>query len=264
MNNTSSLKLIGDKKLSRQPLTVVVCLLILVGFVVFVSASMGQLSRDGATFSLVVSKQLILLLLGLLVLFIFSNLNFRLWRQAAWLVAIIAVFLNLLLFVPGWALTVGDSNRWLLLAGFSFQPGELLKFAMVLMTAVWLSSAKDNATTWPRGFLPVLAILASAGLLFFLQKDTGTFLVGAVAVVGVYFLSGAKWRHLAVLALLALLALSAWIAVRPYMRDRLLTYWDTSSDKGGRSYQINQSFIAFGAGGPWGRGFGQRDRKSVV
>ena len=155
-------------------------------------------------------------------------------------------------------LLVGDvgkgAQRWLDLGVLRFQPSELLKVA-VPMTLAWFLSARPL----PPGGWRILGgaiVIAIPTLLIFRQPDLGT----AVLVAGsgglVLFLAGMSWRLILGLAVLA--ASSApvlWYLLRDYQRQRVLTFLDPTTDPLGSGYHIIQSQIAIGSGGLYGKGW---------
>ena len=96
--------------------------------------------------------------------------------------------------------------------------------------------------------------------LIMLEPDMGTATVIAVVAIIMYFASGAPILHFLLLVPASILALLA-ILISPYRRERLLTFFDPSSDPLGSSYHIRQILIALGSGGLWGLGLGQSRQK---
>ncbi|MEK7478088.1 MAG: putative peptidoglycan glycosyltransferase FtsW [Patescibacteria group bacterium] len=249
------------QKADKIFLFLVFCLIV-VGFTIFISASQGLLGRNsGADFFGVAIKQLGILLLGLLVLIVFSHVPYRsLQRWAFWLF-VLAVILNLLVFIPKLGFSAGGARRWLLLGPFSFQPSELLKFGFVIYLAYWLSAEKAKVQNFTRGLLPFVIITLIPTIILLKEPDIGTFTVLFAAGVAMYFVAGGKWRHFLLLILSCVLAVGILAIYKPYVRDRIATYLNPQSDTLGSSYQINQAMIAVGSGGWRGRGFGQSIQK---
>ena len=155
-------------------------------------------------------------------------------------------------------LLIGDigkgAQRWLDLGFMRFQPSELLKLA-VPMALAWFLSLRPL----PPGTLRVLAamlLIAIPVLLIAKQPDLGTALLVASAGLTVLFLGGMGWRLIITLVLLAAAAAPAlWTLMRPYQRQRVLTLLDPSSDPLGAGYHTIQSQIAIGSGGMYGKGW---------
>lgn len=238
-----------------------VALLTLGGFLIFISASLGLLARDGASFELVIMKQGIGLVLGILAFFIMSKVQYKLLRKHALYILLFAFFLNLLLFVPGLAMERGGASRWVDLRFITFQPSEFLKIAFIIYFGAWLSGLKEKINIWRFAGLPYLLIVSFLGVLLFFQKDTDTLVVIACTGLIMLFVAGGKIKHILLLCLIAFTVLATYIYVRPYAKARIITFFNSGVDVQGGSYQIQQSLIAIGTGRIAGRGFGQSVQK---
>ncbi len=248
-------------RMDRQ-LLVSILLLVTAGFLIFLSASLGLLARDSTHFSSIAFKQIFFgLLPGLAALYVFSRIDVQFWRRMSFWLFLSAIFLNLVIFIPGLGLSHGGATRWLLIGSFSFQVSEVLKIASIIYFAAWLSMVKEKVSEFKTGFLPLLILLVIIGALCLSQPDTDTFLVIACAMVAMYIAAGGKWRHIGYLALVGMLGLALLAFTRPYVMARLETYLNPSEKSLTSGYQIQQSLIAIGSGGISGRGFGQSIQK---
>jgi cell division protein FtsW len=246
-----------DKKL-----LVSVLLLVGAGFLIFLSASLGLLARDSVHFGSIALKQIFFgLFPGLIAMYLISNLDYMYWRKLAFWIFAVAIILNILIFIPGLGLTHGGATRWLLIGSFSFQVSEVLKIAVIMYFAAWLSFVKDRVATWQRGLLPLIIMIAITAALCLAQPDTDTFLVISASLFAMYIVAGGKWRHVFVLGLVGALSLALLAYERPYLRARISTFLDPSASSQTSGYQIQQSLIAIGSGGFSGRGFGQSIQK---
>lgn len=114
----------------------IVLALVCGGFFIFSSASLGLLARGGASFSSVAFTQAVLGIGGgLFALFVMSRIHYRVWRRFAFYIFLFGVAASLLVFVPGLGFEHGGARRWIEIAGFSFQPTEVLKIAFVIYVA---------------------------------------------------------------------------------------------------------------------------------
>lgn len=174
-----------------------------------------------------------------------------LYRWAPWLYGA-----GILLLVA--VLLVGDvgkgAQRWLDLGFIRFQPSEMMKLALPLMIAWYLSETR----------LPPSAsrLLVSVGLIILpvvliaRQPDLGTSLLIGSAGFFVLFLAGLQWRLLALLGGLAAAGLPVlWHFMRDYQRQRVITFLNPEQDPLGAGYHIIQSKIAIGSGGLFGKGW---------
>jgi cell division protein FtsW len=238
-----------------------VALLTVTGFFIFSSASLGLLARSGATFQSVALNQSIGLILGVIAFFIMSRIHYKFLRKNAFYILVGAIFINLLLFIPAFALTHGGASRWIDLGFITFQPSEFLKISFIIYFAAWLSGLREKVGTWKFGIMPYVIIVSALGLLLVFQKDTDTLVVIAGTGLIMLFVAGGKVKHLLLLGLMILVVLSAYIYVRPYAKQRIVTFLNGAIDSKGAGYQIQQSLIAIGSGQIVGRGFGQSIQK---
>lgn len=151
---------------------------------------------------------------------------------------------------------IGGARRWLAIGGQTFQPSELMKWITLLFVAHRLGTRPmDRVET--QDILGVAAIVAFPMLLVVKQPDLGMALSFTPILLLVPMIKGLRKRTIAViLLLLPLVGVVAWKKVlRPYQKDRVLTFLDPERDPRGKGYQITQSRIAIGAGGALGKGF---------
>jgi cell division protein FtsW len=245
-----------------RTLLILTVTLVTIGFFIFSSASLGLLARDGASFSGVAMNQFLFGIVGgLILMFVTSTIHYRFWRQYAFYIGLLGVFVTLLVFVPGLSLEHGGARRWVSVGSFSFQPAELFKIAFIIYIATWLSGMKHAVKSFVYGTLPFAGFLAAAGVLLLLQPDTDTFLIIATASVAIFIIAGGRIRDVVIMGCVGALLIALLAFMRPYIKDRIMTFIDPSRDLQGAGYQINQSLIAIGSGGIFGRGYGQSIQK---
>lgn len=245
-----------------RPLLFITATLVIVGFFIFTSASLGLLAREGARFSSVAFNQIFFgMVLGTIALFTMAHIRYRVWKVYAPYIFGLSVLAALLVFVPGLGLELHGAKRWVSLFGFSFQPAEFLKIGFVIYLAAYLASARNKLADYRHGLFPFAVILGIPSILLLLQPDTGTVLVIASAAVAMYITAGGKFRDLIILFVIATLALGVLVYQRPYLRDRVESYINPEEHLQESGYQLNQSLIAIGSGSIFGRGFGQSVQK---
>lgn len=235
-----------------------VLMLALLGFAIFSSATLGLLARETSS----VAKDILIQAglgfgLGLLAFFIARALPLAFIRRWSPYAYLITLGLTALVFVPGIGFHAGGATRWIDLGFTTVQPAEFLKIGFVLLLAAWLAPRARQLTDLRKGLLPFIAILALPTFLLLAQPNTSTalLLIGTGTVM--YFVAGGPLRDFGLLALIVLIGLGALLLVRPYTLERVKTFIDPSSHALGSGYQIQQSLIAIGSGGLFGRGFGQ-------
>lgn len=235
------------------------------GFFIFISASLGLLGRDSASFWFVAAKQITILVSGIFIGLVVSTIPYEKWRKFALPLFVASLILTCLVFLPMLGLESGGARRWLSInlgfASLSFQPGEFLKLAVVVYVAAWLSKNKEKVGELYSGPVFVLVTMGVVGMILLAQPNTSTLAIIGFAVLGMFIIAGAKIRHILLLGLLGLVCLGILVTFRPYVKDRIMTYMNPQHDVLGSSYQINQSLIAIGSGRIYGRGFGQSVQK---
>lgn len=245
-----------------RTLLILTAILVVFGFLIFSSASLGLLAREGARFSSVALNQVLFGIIGgSIACFITSTVHYRLWREYAFYIAIAALLFTCTVFIPGLGFSHGGAQRWIALGGFSFQPSELLKVAFVIYMATWLSGMKSYIQTYLKGFFPFIMIIIIAGIPLLLQPDTDTYLIMIASALAMFIVAGGKFRDVFLLVGAGIILIAVLAFTRPYIMDRITTFMHPERDPLGSGYQINQSLIAVGSGELFGRGFGQSIQK---
>ncbi len=200
------------------------------------------------------SRQLVRFGAGLGLMLAIAMIDIRVWMRYAYVV----YFLGLALLV---AVEVAGSSgmgaqRWISLGGFNFQPSEFMKMTLVLGLARYFHSVGLEDVGRMRFLIVPLAMILAPAALVLRQPDLGTAIMLLLGGAGILFLVGVRLWKFAVVIALGLGALPvAWSVLRPYQRQRILTFLDPESDPLGAGYHILQSKIALGSGGITGKGF---------
>jgi len=244
------------------PFLISISILVIAGFLIFLSASLGILSNQNGKYSSVTFSQTFFgLFLGLIFCVMTSQIDYKLYKKYAFYLFIASIIATLLVFVPKIGIEHGGAHRWISLGFSSFQTSELLKLGFIIYLSAWLSGVKDKVKTFSNGFLPFLILSVIIGVILLLQPDTDTFFISIFAGVAVFLTAGGRWRYIFILALVGLIGLGALAFTRPYVMSRINTFLNPAEDSLGKGYQIQQSLIAIGSGGLTGRGFGQSIQK---
>lgn len=240
----------------------IVILLVAAGFLIFSSASLGLLARDGASFGSVAFSQFVFGIVGgSAALFVTSNIYYRHWRRFAFYIFLASLVLTAAVFLPGIGMSHGGATRWLNLGITTVQPSEFLKIGFVVYLATWFSGIHNKIHDWRFCLLPFIGSVGIVGAIMLAQPDTDTFVIIASAGMAMFLAAGARWRDVFGIIGTGLLGILIIALMRPYVMDRLTTFLDPEADPLGSGYQIQQSLIAIGSGGFIGRGFGQSIQK---
>ncbi|KND51999.1 MAG: cell division protein FtsW [Parcubacteria bacterium C7867-001] len=240
----------------------IVGILVFGGIAMFLSASLGLLARvNGSPWHIALTQLALGLIPGLIAL---ATIRFMppVWVQRLVLPFFIAsLLLTLAVFIPGVSHTANGATRWIDLGFVTVQPAEFLKVGTILMLSAYLASMKGKLKDPRYGLLGFGVIVGIPALLLLLQPNTSTVLIIGATSVALYFIAGAPLRDFAIIFLIAIVGLSALVAARPYLMQRVQTFINPSENALTSGYQIQQSLIAIGSGGFIGRGFGQSAQK---
>jgi cell division protein FtsW len=245
-----------------KPFLLSVIILMVAGFFIFSSASLGLLAKSGVKYSSVAFSQTVLgLFMGSVAMIITSRVDYKRWKQYAFYLLVVAVILNILVLIPQIGFEHGGARRWFMIGGISFQPSELLKLGFIIYFSAWAAGMKNKMQSFKYGFLPLLVLFAVAGGLLLKQPDTDTFMMLVVSGVAIFLTAGGRWRYIVLLGVVGVMGITALAFTRPYVMQRITTFIHPETNAQGSSYQIQQSLIAIGSGGMFGRGFGQSVQK---
>lgn len=195
--------------------------------------------------------------------FIIMKIPYLFWKKAAPFLFFMGIVLLLLLFTS-LGVTYKGATGWLNISFLpSIQPVELVKIGVILYFARWLEHRKQELQTLENGFIPFLTILGSVILLLALQPDFGAIMIITPIAVAMYYVAGANIKHLVGGFLVALVFFSLVIATVPHVNKRFNFFVnpDVDPEKRNIGWQIEQSLIAIGSGGWFGRGFGKSVQK---
>lgn len=224
------------------------------------ASSPAGYSKFGDTFYFI-KKQLLFGVLPGLILFLFlARFNYHFLQKFSWLIYLFSLVILVLVFVPGVGLVLNGSRSWIDLFGFSLQPSEFAKLAVIIMLAKLLSESKD-LTDWKSNLVPIFAMLMPAVLLIAAQPDVGTLAILMVIIFSMLYLADIPKYYLAILGLVGAVCFAGLLIVAPYRVQRLTTFLHPELDPQGVGYQINQAFLAVGSGGIWGLGLGHSRQK---
>ncbi len=243
-------------------LVAVLIMLLSAGLLVLFSATYYTAQDTGHPFDEVL-RQLFGVALGTVACIITSRVPYRFWRQT-WVVVtglVLSAILLTLVIIPGVGVYINGSRRWLVLAGVSFQPSELAKFAIVLYMATVLSYAGPKVKSLWKGIVPILIVPGVTFLLILEQPNLST--AGSIMIVSLILIimAGAKWRHILLMLVGGICVGGYYAWSEPYRRRRLLSFTNPFAMMSDEGYQLSQSLIAFGSGGLFGMGLGQGRQK---
>jgi len=198
---------------------------------------------------------------GLLVMWGLSRVDVTWWRAIAVPLLGMALMLMVAVLIPGLGREINGAQRWFSLFGLTLQPVELLKPAVIIYMAYYMSAFPERLGRFTNGLAPMLVVLIGALGLLLLQPDFGSAMLLSVVCFTMWFVGGVPIRHLAMLILSFVPVAALVMVAEPYRVQRLTSFIDPWNDPLGSDYQLIQSMIAFGSGGVFGTGLGQGVQK---
>lgn len=251
----------GYNRTDRMMLVLVV-VLVVVGLVMMFSASYANAiyyKNDGFYY---IRKQAKFAAIGLVLMIAISYFPYKLLHKFAGLIYLGSLaLLAITLTMPA----INDAKRWIVFGGFTFQPSEMMKFAIIILFAHLISIRPSRLESFWKGFFPMgLLLLAPSAIMLKQPHISGTIqlvLFGSIIML----IGGAKLWHFVISGLAGGSALAAAIALLPqfdYARDRIATLLNGG---GGESegWQIYQAILAIGSGGFFGLGLGNSRQKQL-
>ena len=238
-----------------------VFILLAIGLTTFVSTSLGIYTENTSQFYAMIIRHVGFGVVGgLLAMYGISRIHFSIWKKLSPYIFVGGIILTLLVFSPI-GFSHGGAKRWISLGFISFQPAELLKFAVIVFFSAWFAQFQEKINNWKFGLLAFIGFLGIALVPLMAQPDSGTLiLIGLVSFI-LYWLRGAPWKHILLTIIIGIVAIGGYILVNPHIIDRIQTFRDPNRDPYGSSYQVRQSRIAIGSGKLYGRGLGQSVHK---
>lgn len=240
-------------------LLLVVSALVIAGLFFLYSATNQTLRQDGLDPFARVEKQAVTAVLGVILLLVAASFDYRFLKvYAGFIYAGVLVALVLVL-IPALGTTdpTATAQSWFEVAGFQITPSEFAKLGLIIMLATLMSELRVSVPATP-DLLRLIGVALVPIVLVFLQPDLGTTIALAAICVGMLVVAGARPLHLGVLAVsavvLILLAFQVG-AIREYQVDRLTTLFDPENSSETARYNLEQSLIAVGSGGMFGRGY---------
>jgi len=239
-------------KIDRVLFTATLLLICVSVVMVYSASAVVALERFQQPY-LFLTKQALWSVLGLAVLVVAMRVDYRTYRNEAFIWCLLALVVLMLVGVL-FSAPINGTRRWFAVGGLGIQPSELAKVACVFFTALMLERRMHRIDDLSYSLLPIGLILGLVVALILLQPDFGTSISLALVVAVMVFAAGLHYRYFVGLALVALPAIYIVLVSAPYRRRRLLAFWDPWADPLGDGFQIIQSLVAVGTGGVFGRG----------
>ena len=234
-------------------------LLSIIGSALVYSASKQRLFDAGINSDYYLQRHIFNIIVGIVLALIVSRFSFRTARAYAIIIYGVAVLGLIAVLIPGIGKSQGGAQAWVALpGGFTFQPSEFTKVALITLLAMVLTERRDSELVPDdRDVLFGLALAGIPALLVLLQNDFGTVMIIGATLLSVMVVSGVKLRW--VYGSISAVILAGFIAsklnfIKDYQLKRLATFVDPTLDPLGAGYNTLQARIAIGSGGWFGQG----------
>lgn len=195
-------------------------------------------------------------LLGITAAFSLLRVPMEVLEKYAPHILLASLFVLVLVVASPLGVEAKGAKRWLRVGPFTIQPSEFAKIALVIYMAKFLADKREEITNFWKGFLPAVGVMAVFSILIVLERDLGTIVLMGAVVTGMWALARVRVVHLLTLVAAAIPVLIFLIFQHSYRQNRILAFTDPEKYATTHAYQLNQSLIAVGSGGPFGSGIG--------
>ena len=242
------------KRTSKLLILSVILLMILSLFMIYSASYIWAEYKFDNPFKYVINQG-IFVLLGIILLFIVSKINYKIYYEKANLILLICLILLILVLIPGLGIVRNGSRSWFGIGSFSIQPSEFSKIGLIIFTSKYLSKSNKFLKDYKKGVFPILFILLLIFGLIMLEPDFGTGMIIVVTIIALLFIAGVNMKFFLYFCLLGIIGIVGLIIIAPYRMDRITSFLNPWSDPLGTGFQIIQSLYAIGPGGLFGTGY---------
>ena len=239
-----------------------VLLLTAIGLIMLLSASFPTALYNKGDALFYFKKQAAYATAGVVAMIAISFIDYEWFRKVSKSFLLFSLLLLAVVLIPGIGVVRNNARRWISIAGFDFQPSEIVKLAIIMAFSASISLKKEKMKTFKEGILPYAAVLSIVFLLMWKEPH----LSGAILIIAVgcslMVVGGIQYRW--IFGVLAAGGLGIWLllsGIVPYGQSRIAMWHDPFIDASNEGYQLSQSIIAIGSGGLWGLGLGRSRQK---
>lgn len=240
---------------------ILVLSLLAFGLVMVASASyVSALHKTGDSYTYI-KRQLLFAVIGVALMLTVPHFNYQRLRKFSIALLIVAVIMLVMVLIPGIGIVANGARRWLGFGGFTFQPSEIGKLAIIVVFASYMSANYRRMKEFKVGILIPAAVLATVCFLVAIETHvSGAILIFLVGVV-LMFVGGTNLKWFFTIGGVGAAALAGFAILTPYAKTRIDTWLNPFENVLGSGYQTVQSLYAIGSGGLLGLGLGQSRQK---
>lgn len=250
-----------EKKSGDFLLFITLVLLIGVGISMLYSASHYYAERAFKDPQYFFKRQILFVIIGCIAALIASRTPLNFFKLATPYILLLSLVLTLLTFLPGLGAPVLGARRWIFLFGLSFEPSELVKFALVLYLANIFSKKHDRINDPLNSILPPLIITSLFVTLIYFQNDFSTALFVLIVAVAMFFIAQIRLLYFFLLSSLVIPLAGLLLFTKTHRVERLMAFLNPLADPTGSGYQVIAARSALVGGGFWGKGLGTGIKK---
>ncbi len=244
-----------------RPFLILVVALVCIGSVMVFSASYPAAESKGWNSFYFARRQLIFAAIGVVAMAVSARFaDYVVLKKFTLAIFLFALALNVATAIPGIGSVRGGARRWLEI-GISFQPSEVLKFALILMCARHISDNSDDMQSFKKGILPIAVFLGLSAVTTVLQRHLSGTIILCMIVFAMLVVGGARAKYLLMAGGGAAAGLYLVLQTMQHSLTRIKVWRNPAEYASGAGYQPLQSLYAISTGGFWGLGLGQSNQK---
>ena len=241
-------------RLDKILLTTITILSIFGLFMIYSSSSIWADYKFGDPYHYV-KYQLLFLLIGFVILYIISKINYNYYYKYSNILLLISFILLILVLIPGIGSIRNGSRSWFGIGSFGIQPSEAAKMCLIIFISKYLSQSDNYIKSFLKGILPILLLVLIFFGLIMLQPDLGTGMIIIISIVAILFVAGLDIKYFLGGGIIGVIGVIILILIAPYRLDRITSFIDPWKDPLGTGFQIIQSLYAIGPSGILGTGY---------
>ena len=237
--------------------------LVAFGLVMVLSASSVEEQATGGDPFGRVARQAVFAAVGIPLMLVVSRFPTRFWKRWSWPALMLGAVLQILVFIPGLSFDYGGNQNWLSIGGFTMQPSEFVKLALVVWVAWVLAAKRDLIHDWKHALIPIVPVAGTAIMLVLAGRDLGTATIMMLIVFACAYFGGIRIRHLIAFGLVVATAAVMFAMTSPSRVSRITAWMNgcTADDYSGYCWQPQHGMWALASGGIFGVGLGNSKAK---
>ncbi len=200
-------------------------------------------------------KQMAWFAIGAIIVIVVTSIDYHLISALAYPVYLAVIGGLVAVLIPGVGQTIMGATRWIKIGPMTLQPSEMTKFALILVFSKYFADKKKE-TVFVGDLLVAAMVLGLPVALILKEPDLGMSIVQIPIFAAIIFVAGIDKKYIITLIVLGALSIyPTWLHLKPYQKERLISFMNPDSDPLGSGYHVIQSKIAIGSGGFWGKGY---------